>query len=975
MARVSRSGNRLTTFLRSVAMECGKPPVGPSLRLIPGDGICYLSNGTLEIGPGDDALSECDHLHDRDRIPSFRSVSLQRAMTPSVISIFVSAVSREFGSYRREIASALRERGYHTKVQEEFNTGPGTLLEKLEAFIKRCDAVICLIGDGFGAEPRRSEAQPYSEQRRSYTQLEYLLARKHGKPVYVFFPSGPDTPRDHEQDEPEELLALQRKFWDDEIVSQGIDRTPFSDRAGLVRAVLVCDLPHAGRLVPLGPVNVACPYVGLKRFDGKDRDYFYGRTHAVDRVREHVRRAPLVLLTGNSGSGKSSLVRAGVIPAWVEEQRVRGYRSPRAVVFTPGSAPFERLWAALSGTDLDDHAVDFVKTAGAGVFRDLMERLPETDGATQPWFFFIDQFEEIFARMGDREKESRESFVAALVDLAERQEATETAAEAAGATVPEVRVVLAMRDDFFGNLRDHRKLFAITDRNLERVVAMENEELREAIEMPAARHGVRFESGLVDRLIRAVEGRAGMLPMLQFTLEALWLQEKERGGIDSGILTIESYREIGGVEGALQKRVSHYYGSKTPDERKAIRNIFLSLVEPDMGSEFLPVSRAAQKEMLVSIGGDRILRELLDKEKLLISEGRENESVVELAHEALIKGWTEFASWVTDCKEAIRIRNQLREDSRRWASAPAGLADDELWRGSRLERALELERSGEFERIGGLAARDRQFIEASEKLKHKEIRKARLLAGTASVVAIVALALAVVAFDRTNAAKEAGQTAENHLRQARLEIARAWLERARRFHNQKDFFGSALMAAKGLGFAGFGRELGEDGFKREHEVFLDPGLLDHDETAGELGSLVRESSLQIPFWKSGGWPAPRRRVRNRRDPPVRGERETPPPRQSLRQRSRGHRVAIRRQGIRGRLCRQRGSQDLRHRRRLSGTTQHGNHGHLGSRLDDSLADHRRQGRSGENLDRRARLRDRARIRPARHLRHRARGRR
>ena len=701
-------------------------------------------------------------------------------MADPVLNVFLSAVTKELGSYRAEVAKALREKGLHVKIQEDFNTGPGTLLEKLDAYIQQCHAVVCLMGDRYGAEPPDAERIKMGGQRHSYTQWEYLLARKRGKAVYIFRPASEETPRDPEHaanPEEAELPLLQSTFWQTQILDQGTDRTPFANQAELVRKVLICDFVEAKRKSedrPLPPLNTTSPYVGLRRFEEKDKANFYDRTALIGHLLDRSAATPLLLITGNSGSGKSSVVRAGMIPKW-RTVHSRG----QAIVCTPNVNPFEGLYIGLVAAGIDAEKAAFVKTPSPTVFRDLAARLEAGDRRLEgPWLIFVDQFEELFTRIPDKEKKLRETFIAALVD-------------AANSGLPNLRLVLAMRDDFFGNLRDHEALFRITDKNLERVIAMKGPELREIIEEPAFSHGVRFQDGLVKSITESVEGRAGMLPLLQYTLEALWNEERgegfpalasssgakspRHGGLSDGILSRKSYDAIGGVEGALQKRVTHFYNTKTVDQRRAVRNILLSLVEVNESSgDSTTVSRAAPRESLAQAGSEEILKELLNEEKLLISiGGDEDEPLVELAHEALIKGWEEFESWVRESKEAIQMRNRLREDAKRWSALKGKAAKEELWHGSRLERAIELEREGEFGRIGGLGDLERKFVEACQKERKAKIWRLKMAVSFTSLLSVVATLATLVALAVSQIAQEQRGEAEKQTKAAQIQAGKA----------------------------------------------------------------------------------------------------------------------------------------------------------------------------------------------------------
>jgi len=733
-------------------------------------------------------------------------------MANPVLNVFLSAVTKELGSYRAEVAKALREKGLHVKIQEDFNTGPGTLLEKLDAYIQQCHAVVCLMGDRYGAEPPDAERIKLGGQRHSYTQWEYLLARKRGKSVYTFRPASEETPRDPDHAaNPEEaaLTLLQRTFWQTQIIDHDIDRTPFANQTDLVRKVLICDFAEAKSKSedrPLPPLNTTSPYVGLRRFEEKDKANFYGRTALIDNLLERSAGTPLLLITGNSGSGKSSVVRAGVIPKWrlgsAESGKVSAERI--AVVCTPNTNPYDGLWAGLVAAGIDGDKVSFVRTPSPTVFRDLVAKFP-----TPNFLIFVDQFEEIFTRIPEKVKKLRETFIAALVDAGSRP-----TPPLPNSTTPSLQVVLAMRDDFFGNLRDHEALFRITDKSLERVIAMKGPELREIIEEPARSHGVRFQEGLVKTIAEAVEGRAGMLPLLQYTLKALWNQElhtsKEPrssdqqpvGGVADGILSRKSYNAIGGVVGALQKRVTHFYESKTVDQRLAIRNILLSLVEVNESTgESITVSRAV-KELSVA-GSEEILKELLNEEKLLISMGGEaDEPLVELAHEALIKGWQEFESWVQEGKEAIQIRNHLRGDAKRWHTFKGKAASEELWHGSRLERAMELEKDGEFERIGGLGDLERAFVTACQRERRAKVRRLRLGIALTSVIAVGAIFAALAAVGMGRLAEEQRRDADAQKQIARIQAGKGHMLRAEIHRLSSD---SPFYAGRAVGFSRLGR--------------------------------------------------------------------------------------------------------------------------------------------------------------------------
>ena len=261
--------------------------------------------------------------------------------------------------------------------------------------------------------------------------------------------------------------------------------------------------------------------MGLRHFEETERDYFFGRDRLVADLLAASEVSPLLLVLGASGSGKSSAVRAGVIPAWRERTGKRG----RVVVFTPDEDPFEGFYLGLSRAGFSQPEARPAKTPSPTMLRDRFESLAKPG---EPWLVFIDQFEEIFTRTPRREdaQKALRAFVASLVDVA--------------SDPPEgLRVVLAMRDDFFSNLEGHPGLCAITDGNFRRVSRMDEGELRAVIRQPAAAHGVAFEPGLVKRILKDVEDPRGRLPLplLEYTLEALW----EKDDVTDRVLTLDSY--------------------------------------------------------------------------------------------------------------------------------------------------------------------------------------------------------------------------------------------------------------------------------------------------------------------------------------------------------------------------------------------------------------------------------------------------
>lgn len=470
----------------------------------------------------------------------------------------------------------------------------------------------------------------------------------------------------------------------------------------------------AASAVKTRPFKPESPYVGLRRFEAQYKQLFFGRDQLVAELLQLIAQRPLVLVTGASGSGKSSVVRAGVVPQLGERLPAGRFR---ALVLTPDQDPFVSLRGALQAAGLLQRQLDTLPQNQPETLVTLASALRPPD---EQWLIFVDQFEEIFTRCADLARQA--AFIAGLVALAGQPQA-------------DVRVVLGMSSDFFDRFSPYPAFGKLTQQGLCLVLDMQPSELRMAIEQPAALHGVVFEDGLVDQIITAVQGRPGALPLLQYTLDRLWRQLPPRP--DDRTLKRAAYAALGGVEGALRLRADTLYlyadaASQAPRPsamQEAMRQVFLRLVDlMSQGTDARAVSRRARRSDFGSADEQRLIAELVD-EKLLVSsaplgsEQAADSATVEIAHEALLSAWPTLKGWVELGRDVIYIRNRLAADARRWnevkAKAP-GAADDELWGGTRLAQAEELHARGDFRTVlGGLTAEESQFLDASRDLHNR----------------------------------------------------------------------------------------------------------------------------------------------------------------------------------------------------------------------------------------------------------------
>ncbi|TMR89426.1 WD40 repeat domain-containing protein [Nonomuraea basaltis] len=344
------------------------------------------------------------------------------------------------------------------------------------------------------------------------------------------------------------------------------------------------------------------PYLGLARFETEDHERFFGRAALVERLAGLVHAHRVVMLVGPSGSGKSSLLRAGLVPHLRQAGR-SGERPASIRVLTPGAQP-------------------------AGTYAEW------SDGV-----IIVDQFEEVFALCDDAAR--RRDFIDALL--------------AAGAAEGGSRVVIAVRADFFGRCAEHRELTeAVRDATL-LMSPMSPAELREAIIGPAAGAGLVVERELTARIIGEVEDEPGALPLMSHALLETWRRRHGR------VLTTAAYEAAGGIHTSIARTSEDLYTALSPAQQKRLRHLLLRLVNPGHGAQDTrrPVDRG---ELLTGDDDTELLLERLAHARLItLDEGR-----VDLAHEALLTAWPRFRGWIGEERERMRVQRRLTEAAHAW---------------------------------------------------------------------------------------------------------------------------------------------------------------------------------------------------------------------------------------------------------------------------------------------------------------------
>jgi WD40 repeat protein/DNA-binding SARP family transcriptional activator len=373
---------------------------------------------------------------------------------------------------------------------------------------------------------------------------------------------------------------------------------------------------------------MVCPFKGLASFDVVDARYFFGRERLVAELVAKLVGAPLVGVVGPSGSGKSSLVRAGLLPA-LAAGVLPGSDAWPQIIIRPGDHPLRELRRAQAELVGQQHVV-----------------------------LVVDQFEEAFTACHDDDE--RHAFIDALARAGSERE---------GGGV----VVLVVRADFYGRCATYPELARLLGANHVLVGPMRRDELRRAIELPAQRAALLVEPELVDGLIADVRDEPGGLPLLSTSLLELWQHR------DGRRLRLAAYDEAGGVHGAVARLAEGAYQRLDERQQGIARAILLRLAGEGEG-EAVVRSRVALDEF----GEDArpVLAELTDGRLLTVSEGE-----VEVAHEALLREWPRLRGWLEDDAQGRRLHRHLRGAAREWQVR--GRDPGELYRGARLAAALD----------------------------------------------------------------------------------------------------------------------------------------------------------------------------------------------------------------------------------------------------------------------------------------------
>ena len=477
------------------------------------------------------------------------------------------------------------------------------------------------------------------------------------------------------------------------------------------------------------------PYAGLSSFQEGDAGKFFGRNREIATMMTRIRDQPLMAVVGSSGVGKSSFVRAGLVPALK-----RSGETWETLVIRPGRQPLDALAAVIqpmvaTSTNLADDMEEQKK---------LVETLRKEPGHlghvlrgrarrdNRRLLLFVDQFEELYTQTIDPVE--RAAFTACLSAVAD------------DATSP-LRVVLSIRSDFLDRVAEDQRFVAELTQGLFFLGPPNREGLSDAIVQPAEMAGFRFElPTMVDDMLNHLESTPGALPLLQFAATKLW----EARDTARKLLTHASYTAMGGVAGALAShadRVVENLGGK----ENLVRAILLRLVTPERTRAIVPM--AELREMSREVGEvQRLVDQMVDARLLVVQtlEGGKG-STVEIVHESLVNNWPMLRRWLDENQDDAALVDQLRTASRQWhaKSHDSGL----LWRGDMADEAKKFRKRYK----GPLSDVERGFLDAVVQLEVSAAAKKRRIVifgfAVLSSIVVAAMVMAVV-FQRKNTENE-----------------------------------------------------------------------------------------------------------------------------------------------------------------------------------------------------------------------------
>ena len=638
----------------------------------------------------------------------------------------------------RDLAAKLEERGLACWL-DEWNLIPGNSWQPaIEEALDQCDTCVVFFGPhGLGSW--------HNEEMRLAIQRGVSAKERKLRVLPVILPGGG---RAKESELPG---FLQGTTWVE-------FRRSLDEEDALHR--LVCGIKGIppGRWPGVTILESECPYLGLKTFQSEDAPLFFGRTAKIQELIDRLRNSfgtpkeeRFLALIGASGSGKSSLALAGLIPSIQRGELPASAKWP-LVRCRPGTRPWESLQIALS---TNQQIALHMAALPALIIRPedeqrrlhLTAQLPLHDQPeSHRLFILIDQFEEIFTLCNDE---------------GARRELIDNILYATNVAGGRTIVVLTVRADFYGQCASYPGLRAAIADHQSLIGPLSEEELREAIESPAQLAGEELEPGLMELLLADMKGQAGALPFLEHALFKLWEMR------DGRRLTAKAYTDMGRLGGALDAHAEEFFTrTLSVEEQSLCRQLLVDLVHPGEGAADTK-KRVSLDDVAPTDAARAVLKKLADAR--LVTTDRDEAAQAELAHEALISGWRRLGEWVNENREKSRLKERLLDSGREWQKSSK--KEDFLYRGAQLATAQEI--FGSSEELPKIA---REFLEASiaerkraqEEKQRAQRGRQRLLAAAAAVFALLAVVASVAAIFGFWQKGEAEQQKVEAERQARL---------------------------------------------------------------------------------------------------------------------------------------------------------------------------------------------------------------
>jgi WD40 repeat protein len=486
-----------------------------------------------------------------------------------------------------------------------------------------------------------------------------------------------------------------------------------------------------------------CPYRSLAYFTEQTQDaqVFYGRTKLTQDLIEHINHKDrLIAVFGASGSGKSSLIRAGLLYQLKLGQVIAGsnhwvYVEP----FTPTNDPVAKLLEAV-GIDLPSTPVSKKRKKTSRTSPNQGEEVSPVPNfvalikakwtVQTPIVLIVDQFEECFTMSSEAQQTA---FIDCLTELIK--------------TIPNLQIVMGMRSDFRGRLREYPE-FKITSKI--NVGHLNREEIQEAIEKPAEFVGLVIEDTLKQQLIFDVEDYPGSLPLLQYTLTELWQEARKQG---EQFLRLSTYQGLGGIEGTLEKRADVVYESLLPQEQVVAKRIFLELTQ--VGDNLDTRRRVKLGDLVNSHHSlvilEQVTQKLADRDSRLITrtgveqaEDPHANIIIDVVHEALVRHWKQLGKWKRQYQAAMIVERKIEAAAQEWDEK--GQKSEYLLQGSRLGEAEEYVK--DFSELGLLDGMAEQFIDRSIRLRQRNRwLRGGIIGGFLGLLTVGTIGVAFFAFD------------------------------------------------------------------------------------------------------------------------------------------------------------------------------------------------------------------------------------